>query len=343
MPFDSSGPGSNFDPRRIKPIYADMIGDNSAGGNLNVRQFIDFRRAYKAPVRLATTANHALSGLTAIDGVTPIAGDRILARAQTSALQNGIYVAAAGAWARSGDLSSSAEAIAGSQVFVTEGTTLADSGWVLSSNGAIALGTDPIAFVQFAGGATGTTVSVAADITAAKALTGLVANSLVLIQDWGTYRFVATQPETPDDETIINVTAGGQLTIESSHPDSIYAYITAADDDLSDRLDAVEAATGTVGANGVLATLTNVLTAVVSLDFPALSTNTAVQLTASVPGARVGDAVCATPATHPGAGTYSWDAFVSANDTVAVVLHNVSGAGTADSAARNWRLVVMQF
>lgn len=58
---------------------------------------------WKASVRLATTANHALTGLTAIDGVTPVANDRILVKDQSTASANGIYVAAAGVWSRSVD------------------------------------------------------------------------------------------------------------------------------------------------------------------------------------------------------------------------------------------------
>ena len=53
------------------------------------------------PANVATTANVAsLSGLAAIDGYTPIAGDIILVKNQTTSGQNGIYKAAAGAWTR---------------------------------------------------------------------------------------------------------------------------------------------------------------------------------------------------------------------------------------------------
>ena len=51
-------------------------------------------------VNVASTANLGLTGLAAIDGYTPIAGDFVLVKNQTTSGQNGIYKAAAGAWTR---------------------------------------------------------------------------------------------------------------------------------------------------------------------------------------------------------------------------------------------------
>src|SRR5688572_20594025 len=75
----------------------------------------------KQSVRLATTANHGLSGLADIDGVTPSAADRILVKSNTTGSQNGIYDAAAGAWTRSTDADASSEVTSGMLVFVEEG------------------------------------------------------------------------------------------------------------------------------------------------------------------------------------------------------------------------------
>jgi len=95
----------------------------------------------KDAVRLVTTANHGLSGLAAIDGITPVGGDRILVAANTNAAQNGIYLAAAGAWARAADADASGELKSGIVVAVMEGTTYADSQWMLTSDVAIVVGT----------------------------------------------------------------------------------------------------------------------------------------------------------------------------------------------------------
>lgn len=79
----------------------------------------------KNTVRLATTVNHALTGLADIDGVTPAADDRILVRANTAGATNGIYVASASAWSRARDMDeTNADRItAGLKVFVQEGST----------------------------------------------------------------------------------------------------------------------------------------------------------------------------------------------------------------------------
>ncbi len=103
----------------------------------------------KASVRLATTANVGLSGLGNIDGVTPLNGDRILVKNQTTANQNGIYVASASAWVRASDANSSAEVTTGMYCFVEEGTTQGASGWNLITTGNIVLGTTGLSFTQF--------------------------------------------------------------------------------------------------------------------------------------------------------------------------------------------------
>ncbi|MEV0996860.1 hypothetical protein [Nonomuraea sp. NPDC050202] len=104
----------------------------------------------KPAVRVATTANITLSGLQTIDGVSVQAGDRVLVKNQTTATQNGLYTAASGAWARTADALNP-----NTFVFVSEGTTLAETGWAISTNGPITPGTTSIAWAQFAGGGGG--------------------------------------------------------------------------------------------------------------------------------------------------------------------------------------------
>ncbi|ROO38533.1 phage tail protein [Pseudomonas sp. 7SR1] len=100
----------------------------------------------KQSVRVATTANIALSGAQAIDGVAVIAGNRVLVKAQTLAKDNGIYVAANDAWVRAKDADASAEVTSGLIVSVEEGATLANTIWQLITDGTIVLGTTALTF-----------------------------------------------------------------------------------------------------------------------------------------------------------------------------------------------------
>jgi phage-related tail fiber protein len=105
----------------------------------------------KASVKAASTANIAsLSGTMTIDGVALVAGDRVLVKDQTTTSANGVYVVAAGAWARADDLSTWAEHIA-AYLFVEQGTVNADVGFLCTIDAGGTLGTTAITFVQFNG------------------------------------------------------------------------------------------------------------------------------------------------------------------------------------------------
>jgi hypothetical protein len=107
---------------------------------------------WKKNCRVATTANvdlsTALAAGQAVDGVTLVAGDRVLVWKQTDAKQNGIYVApASGAASRATDFDAPSEIIGGA-VIVVAGTTNANEGYIVT-NGAVVVGTDDINFTQF--------------------------------------------------------------------------------------------------------------------------------------------------------------------------------------------------
>ena len=74
-----------------------------------------------AAVKTVATSNIGLSGLSAINGYTPIAGDRILVIGQANATENGVYDAASSGWTRSTDSDSDAE-LRGYQYLITAGT-----------------------------------------------------------------------------------------------------------------------------------------------------------------------------------------------------------------------------
>lgn len=105
----------------------------------------------KASVRAATTGNITLSGTQTVDGVALTAGQRVLVKNQSTGSQNGLYAVAAGAWTRTTDADASAEVNPGMFVFVEEGTANADSGWVLTNDGTVTLGTTALTFAQFSG------------------------------------------------------------------------------------------------------------------------------------------------------------------------------------------------
>jgi hypothetical protein len=104
----------------------------------------------KDSCRVATTANITLSGEQSIDGVTTTT-DRVLVKNQTTGSQNGIYVSAVGAWARSTDADANAEVTSGLYTLITEGTTLAGQGFVLTTDDPITVGTTALTFSQFSG------------------------------------------------------------------------------------------------------------------------------------------------------------------------------------------------
>ena len=108
--------------------------------------------------RVATTANvdlsTALEAGDTVDGVTLIAGDRVLVRAQSTTSQNGIYVVqASGAAVRATDFDTPTEIVPGDFTFVTSGTSYSNTGWVQTAV-VTTVGTSPIVFEQFSGAGT---------------------------------------------------------------------------------------------------------------------------------------------------------------------------------------------
>lgn len=105
--------------------------------------------SWKNPARAVSTSNITLSGPQSIDGVSVIAGDRVLVAGQTTASQNGIYVVAAGAWSRSLDADTGTELVAAA-IFVDEGTVNAATAWVQQTAAPITIGVTSISFAKFA-------------------------------------------------------------------------------------------------------------------------------------------------------------------------------------------------
>jgi hypothetical protein len=109
---------------------------------------------WKDSVRAAASGAITATGTQTVDGVSVIAGDRVLRMGD--GVNNGIWVVAAGAWARAVDADSSAEVTPGMAVSVEEGTTNGDKAFMLTTNGPIVLGTTSLTF-SVLGGGSGTT------------------------------------------------------------------------------------------------------------------------------------------------------------------------------------------
>ena len=106
----------------------------------------------------ATLTADANGALAAQDGITLIVGDNLLVKDQVAPAENGLYnvttigdAGTAFVLTRSEDFNDTDKITGGSFTFVQEGTVQEDSGWVMSADGAITVGTTGITWNQFSG------------------------------------------------------------------------------------------------------------------------------------------------------------------------------------------------
>lgn len=125
---------------------ADPVGTTDAANKQYVDNAINGLK-WKQSCLAATTGNITLSGAQTIDGVSVVAGNRVLVKNQTDPTQNGIYDAAAGAWTRSADADTGTE-LEQAAVFVQQGSTQSDTMWVQTAD-PVTIGATPITWVQF--------------------------------------------------------------------------------------------------------------------------------------------------------------------------------------------------
>jgi hypothetical protein len=163
------------------------------------KQYVDFYAAglsWKQPVLTATSANITLSGLQTVNGVTVVAGDRVLVKDQSTASQNGIYIASATAWTYAVGADDWAEYV-GAIVFVSSGS-LNGTAWYSTAQPGGTLGTTALNWSNF---------SVASSFTAGTGLT--LTGTVFSITNTGvsanTYGSASSVP-------VFAVNAQGQLT-----------------------------------------------------------------------------------------------------------------------------------
>ena len=106
----------------------------------------------------ATLTNSSTQAALSIDGITMVAADRVLVKDQTNAAHNGIYVvtnigSGSTNWilTRATPEDQPAELTGGAFVFVEEGTSNGDNGYVFTHNGSPTFGTTDLDVAQFSG------------------------------------------------------------------------------------------------------------------------------------------------------------------------------------------------
>ena len=172
-----------------------------SGNDVVNKTYLDYFAAglsWKQPVLCATTTNITLSGLQAIDGVTVVAGDRVLVKSQSTNSQNGIYLASATAWSRSPDADTWNELVS-AICFVEEGSTYAGTAWYCTAQAGGTIGTTAVVWSNF---------SVAASYTAGTGLT-LAANQFSITNTGVTAAAYGSASKT----LTATVNAQGQLTV----------------------------------------------------------------------------------------------------------------------------------
>jgi len=128
--------------------------DPTQAAHLTTKAYVDARfhnSDWKDAVRVATGNNITLSGLINVDGISVVAGDRVLVRMQNDQAKNGIYTVQNGTWSRANDANHSNNVTMGLSVAVASGNEFKGTAWMLRTSDPIVLDTTPLEFVQIPG------------------------------------------------------------------------------------------------------------------------------------------------------------------------------------------------
>jgi hypothetical protein len=269
--------------------------------------------SWKQPVLCGTTANITLSGVQTLDGISAVAGSRVLVKNQTAPAENGIYISAAGAWARSTDADTWDELIS-AICFVESGTTLAGSAWYCTIQPGGTIGTTAITWSNF---------SVASVYTAGTGLTlSSYQFSITPVGTAGTYGSASQVP-------VFITNASGQVTSVTNTAIAIANTAVSGLGTMSTQNASSVAITGgtingtTVGATTAAAVTGTTITATSSFSGPATNlTGTAASLSI---GGNAATATTATAATNIAGGAVGSVPYQSASNATTFLAAGSNG------------------
>lgn len=110
-------------------------------------------KAIKVPCKVATSANITLSGTQTIDGVLCNSGDRVLVRAQTNAVENGIWIVQDTAWYRAADWDGNRDVTQGTLITAFDSAGNA-SQYIVETADPISIGNTAMSIILYSQGAT---------------------------------------------------------------------------------------------------------------------------------------------------------------------------------------------
>lgn len=206
----------------------------------------------------ATTADNSLFDIQTIDGVSVMAGQRVLVKAQTDQTQNGIYdVVAGGDWVRSSDSDTGLE-LQGAFTLVTGGTVNANTSWTQYSIG-ITIGVTNILWRQVG--------SATPDATSSTKGKAKLYNSLGSATDGAVDQNTVTRKM--QDAASISGTASGTNTYTVALSPALDAYRTGQTFEILFTNANTGAATLNINSLGAKSIKKNVSTALVTGDIAA--------------------------------------------------------------------------
>lgn len=138
----------NLNSQRISNLAA-PLNDNDATNKVYVDNAVAGLK-WKGSVKVATTGNIVLSGLSTIDTYPTQENDRVLVKDQTIKSKNGIWIAKSDAWVRA-QYSDTWNSLVSAAVFVEQGATLKDTAWTCTADSGGTLETTDLEWTQFAG------------------------------------------------------------------------------------------------------------------------------------------------------------------------------------------------